>query len=67
MQKYGQYDLYFTNIDYYPRVRYHFREREKGVTQTILIHNVKGKHRYFPFRLLLRRVLKKLIELRARH
>jgi AraC family transcriptional regulator, arabinose operon regulatory protein len=36
-------DLYFTDIGYYPQARHHFREREKGVPQTILIYNIGGK------------------------
>ena len=36
-------DLYFTDIGYYPQARYHFREREKGVPQTILIYNIGGE------------------------
>lgn len=34
--------LYLTDIGYYPRAQHHFREREKGVDQTILIYNVDG-------------------------
>lgn len=36
-------DLYITDIGYYPQARHHFRERKKGVPQTILIYNVHGK------------------------
>jgi len=36
-------DLYFTDIGYYPKARYHYRQREKGVKQAILIYNVEGK------------------------
>ena len=36
-------DLYFTDIGYYPQASHHFREREKGVPQAILIYNVEGK------------------------
>ena len=35
-------DIYLTDIGYYPRARHHFREREKGSEQTILIYNVEG-------------------------
>lgn len=36
-------DLFFTDIGYYPQAKYHFRERKKGVPQTILIYNIEGK------------------------
>lgn len=35
-------DLYLTDIGYYPRARYHFRERENGIDQMILIYNIEG-------------------------
>lgn len=35
-------DLYLTDIGYYPHARHHFRERQKGINQTILIYNVGG-------------------------
>jgi len=35
-------DLYLTDIGYYPQARHHFRERQKGIDQTILIYNVEG-------------------------
>lgn len=35
-------DLYFTDIGYYPNAQYHFRERQKGINQNILIYNVGG-------------------------
>lgn len=36
-------DLYLTDIGYYPRARYHNRERVVGVAQYILIYCVGGK------------------------
>ena len=36
-------DLYLTDIGYYPQASHHFREREQGVNQTILIYNVEGR------------------------
>ncbi|HYQ57518.1 MAG TPA: AraC family transcriptional regulator [Draconibacterium sp.] len=35
-------DLYITDIGYYPRALYHFRERTEGIYQSILIYNVEG-------------------------
>lgn len=35
-------DLYITDIGYYPRALYHFRERTEGISQSILIYNVQG-------------------------
>jgi AraC-like DNA-binding protein len=35
-------DLHLTDIGYYPQARHHFRERPKGVNQTILIYTVSG-------------------------
>ncbi|MFV0605952.1 MAG: AraC family transcriptional regulator [Niabella sp.] len=34
--------LYITDIGYYPKARFHFREREKGSNQNILIYCVDG-------------------------
>lgn len=36
-------DLYITDIGYYPEARHHFRKRENGADQAILIYNVSGK------------------------
>ena len=36
-------DLYLTDIGYYPHASYHFREREEGVSQAILIYNIGGQ------------------------
>jgi AraC family transcriptional regulator, arabinose operon regulatory protein len=36
-------DLYITDIGYYPHARHHFRERRKGIDQTILIYAVEGQ------------------------
>ncbi|MBL7969848.1 MAG: AraC family transcriptional regulator [Prolixibacteraceae bacterium] len=36
-------DLYITDIGYYPQARHHFRERRKGIDQTILIYATEGK------------------------
>ena len=36
-------DLYITDIGYYPKAHYHFRERPEGCSQNILIYNVEGK------------------------
>lgn len=38
-------DLYITDIGYYPKAHYHFRERPEGCSQNILIYNVEGKGR----------------------
>lgn len=35
-------DLYLTDIGYFPRAQHHFRERQSGLNQTILIYNVSG-------------------------
>jgi AraC-like DNA-binding protein/quercetin dioxygenase-like cupin family protein len=35
--------LYMTDIGYYPKARHHFRKREKGIDQFILIYCVDGK------------------------
>ncbi len=35
--------LYITDLGYYPKAKFHFRERDKGATQHILIHCVDGK------------------------
>ncbi len=36
-------DLYITDIGYYPQATHHFRERNSGIDQMILIYNVHGK------------------------
>lgn len=36
-------DLYLTDIGYYPKARYHFRERPAGCSQFILIYCMEGK------------------------
>jgi AraC-like DNA-binding protein len=36
-------DLYITDIGYYPQARYHFRERNSGSDQFILLYCVEGK------------------------
>lgn len=36
-------DLFITDIGYYPNARHHFREREKGIEQTILIYAIEGQ------------------------
>ncbi|WP_430974192.1 AraC family transcriptional regulator [Sunxiuqinia rutila] len=36
-------DLYFTDIGYYPQARYHFRFRERGSAQYILIYCLDGE------------------------
>jgi AraC-like DNA-binding protein len=36
-------DLYITDIGYYPQARHHFRERRKGIDQTILIYAIEGQ------------------------
>ncbi len=36
-------DLYLTDIGYYPHAKYHFRERQSGSTQHILIYCVEGQ------------------------
>ncbi|WP_346859273.1 AraC family transcriptional regulator [uncultured Draconibacterium sp.] len=35
-------DLYITDIGYYPRALYHYRERSEGINQSILIYNIDG-------------------------
>ncbi|HKJ41816.1 MAG TPA: AraC family transcriptional regulator [Sunxiuqinia sp.] len=35
-------DLYLTDIGYYPEASHHFRERRKGIDQTILIYTIEG-------------------------
>jgi AraC family transcriptional regulator of arabinose operon len=35
-------DLYVTDIGYYPYARHHYRERQNGIDQCILIYNVDG-------------------------
>src|SRR5690606_6028335 len=35
--------LYITDIGFYPRARYHFRERPSGIAQNILIYCAEGK------------------------
>ena len=35
-------DLYITDIGYYPEASHHFRERQSGCPENILIYNVKG-------------------------
>lgn len=35
-------DLYLTDIGYYPKAHYHFRERPEGCLQNILIYSVEG-------------------------
>ncbi len=34
--------LYVTNIGYYPNAKYHFRQREKGIEQHILLYCISG-------------------------
>lgn len=36
-------DLYLTDIGYYPQASHHFRERQQGIEQSILIYNVAGE------------------------
>lgn len=36
-------DLYFTDIGYYPQARHHFRKRESGSSEFILIYNIAGR------------------------
>lgn len=36
-------DLYITDIGYYPQARFHFRERNSGSDQSILLYCVEGK------------------------
>lgn len=36
-------DLYITDIGYYPEARFHFRKREVGISQAILIYSVAGR------------------------
>ncbi len=35
-------DLYISDIGFYPAARYHFRQREKGIDQNILIYCIDG-------------------------
>lgn len=35
--------LYITDIGFYPRATYHYRERPKGISQNILIYCTEGK------------------------
>jgi len=35
-------DLFLTDIGYYPQARNHYRSREEGISQSILIYNTKG-------------------------
>lgn len=35
-------NLYITDIGFYPKARFHYREREKGINQNILIYCVDG-------------------------
>lgn len=35
--------MYVTHIGYYPKAKYHFREREQGANQNILIYCEEGK------------------------
>lgn len=35
--------LFITDIGYYPKAQYHFRERKQGINQNILIYCVDGK------------------------
>jgi AraC-like DNA-binding protein len=35
--------LYITDIGYYPRARYHYRERPAGISQNIFIYCIDGK------------------------
>ena len=35
-------DLHLTDIGYYPTASHHFRERSRGIEQTILIYSVEG-------------------------
>jgi AraC-like DNA-binding protein len=35
-------DLFLTDIGYYPQARHHYRSREEGIPQSILIYNVGG-------------------------
>ncbi len=36
-------DLHLTDIGFYPEARHHFKKREQGIDQTILIYNIGGK------------------------
>jgi AraC family transcriptional regulator, arabinose operon regulatory protein len=36
-------DLYITDMGYYPRAKTHFRKREKGISEQILIYCIDGK------------------------
>jgi len=42
MSQFGS-KLYITDIGYYPKARHHFRKREKGAPEFILIYCVEGK------------------------
>jgi AraC-like DNA-binding protein len=35
--------LYITDIGFYPRAKYHYRERPQGISQSILIYCIEGK------------------------
>lgn len=35
--------LYITDLGYYPKAKFHYRERDKGASQNILIHCIDGK------------------------
>src|SRR5687767_5942724 len=35
--------LYVTDIGFYPRAQYHYRERPSGISQNILIYCIEGK------------------------
>lgn len=35
--------LYLTHIGYFPKARYHYRERNESIDEYILIHCVDGK------------------------
>ncbi len=36
-------NLYLTDIGYYPKARFHYCDRDKGIQQHILIYNLEGK------------------------
>lgn len=38
--------LHITDIGYYPKAKYHYRERKEPISQYILIYNVEGKGWY---------------------
>ena len=38
--------LHITDIGYYPKAEYHYRERREPITQYILIYNVEGRGWY---------------------